>query len=143
MGRNGDPDHRLAGATVGGLYRARAGSWIGIETAGLRVLRDRDDGTAGALSLVARQDLVWGRRWRVSALAAFGAIFATERLPAGGTRTNYIEQLGLGMGWSAAPAGALSLDLVLLHVSNGDRQGDSRNPGLDAVAVRLGWEWRP
>lgn len=80
------------------------------------------------------------RRGRVSAFVEFqvGLSEADTRTPPGGTRFNYLALGGAGATMRIAPAVHLVGTLRWIHVSNGGREGRSRNPDIEAVGPQFG-----
>jgi hypothetical protein len=72
-----------------------------------------------------------------------GLATAAQRVPPTGTRRNYLVVLGGGIEvpWSTLH---FSAGARWLHVSNGGREGSSRNPDIQSLGgfVGVGWRFR-
>jgi len=79
-----------------------------------------------------------GSAWALRLESGAGPMYATEPVPAAGSRWNFFAQAGVR---AVRRGGGSSLGYRFVHVSNGTGPGPE-NPGLNLHAVILGWTFR-
>jgi hypothetical protein len=68
-----------------------------------------------------------------------GISYATNEVPVGGTRFNYVFQVGGGMSYTFSSGINLVGGLRWLHLSNNSLNGRDKNPDIQAVGIYVGW----
>ena len=68
-----------------------------------------------------------------------GISYATNEVPVGGTRFNYVFQVGSGMSYTFRSGVNLVGGLRWLHLSNNSLNGRDKNPDIQAVGIYVGW----
>jgi hypothetical protein len=68
-----------------------------------------------------------------------GISYATNEVPVGGTRFNYVFQVGSGMSYTFSSGVNLVGGLRWLHLSNNSLNGRDKNPDIQAVGIYVGW----
>lgn len=103
-------------------------------------IRNGDESNAGifGLDLLARWHMAQGDGWTVFLDAGAGIAQSSERFPADGTRFNFTPQAGMGFTLDVADDVVLLVGARWQHISNADRHGSDRNPGLDTALTYLG-----
>jgi len=69
-----------------------------------------------------------------------GPNYFFEAFPKGGTRFNFSTYYGLKASFKVSQSW-MTLRLTNLHISNAEIKGRERNPALDAIGIRLSYEW--
>ena len=129
----------LFGGTVG-LGHAFAERWqVNAELAVLRVSQD----TSYDVLLPAVSGIVRWRAYQDGPVSVFleigpGVSYASDEVPAGGTRFNFVLQAGGGMTYRLVPCVNLVGGLRWLHVSNNGLNGRDKNPDIQALGMYLG-----
>lgn len=80
-------------------------------------------------------------RFRVRLEAGVGPMWATEPVPARGSRWNFFNEEGIRFLWRLPGGGVGSAGYRFVHVSNG-RSSGAENPGLNVHAFVVGWSFR-
>ena len=130
----------LFGGTVG-LGYALAERWqINAELSFLRVSQD----TSYDVLLSAVSGIVRWRAYQDGPVSIFleigpGVSYASDEVPAGGTRFNLVLQAGGGMTYRLVPRVNLVGGLCWLHLSNNGLNGRDKNPDIQALGMYLGW----
>ena len=130
----------LFGGTVG-LGYALAERWqINAELSFLRVSQD----TSYDVLLSAVSGIVRWRAYQDGPVSIFleigpGVSYASDEVPAGGTRFNLVLQAGGGMKYRLVPRVNLVGGLRWLHLSNNGLNGRDKNPDIQALGMYLGW----
>ena len=130
----------LFGGTVG-LGYALAERWqINAELSFLRVSQD----TSYDVLLSAVSGIVRWRAYQDGPVSIFleigpGVSYASDEVPAGGTRFNLVLQAGGGMTYRLVPRVNLVGGLRWLHLSNNGLNGRDKNPDIQALGMYLGW----
>ena len=130
----------LFGGTVG-LGYALAERWqINAELSFVRVSQD----TSYDVLLSAVSGIVRWRAYQDGPVSIFleigpGVSYASDEVPAGGTRFNLVLQAGGGMTYRLVPRVNLVGGLRWLHLSNNGLNGRDKNPDIQALGMYLGW----
>ena len=80
-------------------------------------------------------------RWRVRLEAGVGPMWATDPVPARGSRWNFFDEEGVRLLWRFGDGSVGSIGYRFVHVSNGRSSGE-RNPGLNVHALAVGCAFR-
>jgi hypothetical protein len=80
-------------------------------------------------------------RWRIRLEAGVGPSWASEPVPARGSRWNFFNEEGARFLWRCPDGSVGSLGYRFVHVSNGRSSGEE-NPGLNVHALVAGWAFR-
>jgi hypothetical protein len=116
---------------------------IGIEGAVLGVGQPGDDAVALGVSGVLRHFLAEWDRTRLFMDLSFGPYEASDRVPEGGTRFNFITRVGPGVTYQLDETTHLMAGVRYWHLSNARIEGVDHNPSLNACEVSIGltWNW--
>lgn len=152
-GRAGGPES-AGPADVGGLGLATrfglGGRWgVGLELWPLLLWRQAPPEGSGRETVpsVAAAGLLTfdagpaAGRWRIRLEAGVGPMWASEPVPARGSRWNFFNEEGVRFLWPLRDGSLGSLGYRFVHVSNG-RSSGAENPGLNVHAVVVGWAFR-
>jgi len=115
---------------------------LGVEVSGYGLTQPGDDVVAGAAGVVLRHHLLHDDRTSLFIDVAFAGAEATERVPPGGTRFNLVTQVGIGVTRALGGGPHLLLGARFIHVSNGNIEGDDRNPSINGVSAYAGLLFR-
>jgi glycosyltransferase involved in cell wall biosynthesis len=80
-------------------------------------------------------------RWRIRLEAGVGPSWASEPVPARGSRWNFFNEEGVRFLWRLPDGSVGSFGYRFVHVSNGRFSGEE-NPGLNVHALAAGWAFR-
>ena len=112
---------------------------IGFEAALLHVSRNLSPHIfLPAWSFMLQRNLFRVGATTVIAEGSGGLSYASDRVPARGTRFNLISQLGIGLLGNVNPKGRLVTGVRWLHLSNNGLGGNG-NPDIQAIGVYFGW----
>ena len=130
----------LFGGTVGLGYTFAERWQVNTELSFLRVSQD----TSYDVLLPVVSGIMRGRAYEGGPVTVFleigpGVSYASDEVPAGGTRFNLVLQAGGGMTYRLVPRLNLVGGLRWLHVSNNSLNGRSKNPDIQALGMYLGW----
>ena len=93
---------------------------------------------AGAFGVVLRHHVLEFDRSSLFLDVAFAPFRATERVPPDGTHFNFVTQSGIGIAHELREHTNLLLGVRYIHLSNGQRKGDDRNPSLNGISAYVG-----
>jgi hypothetical protein len=132
----------LGGISVGAERRVWKALQLRTEGLILRVNQEGPDAWLRGLIVGARG------RWQASHVNPFvdvavGVSSATTRVPARGTAFNYLVVVGGGIRIPVRNRMSLDLGGRWLHLSNNGREGDHRNPDIQALGpfLAIGWSY--
>jgi hypothetical protein len=111
---------------------------LGVEVSGLGVSQSGPDTGGAAVAGQFRHHLI---RWNSGTAfidGAFGPVEMADRVPAGGTRFNFISRIGPGVMLKVDQASYLMLGARFWHLSNAQIEGAHRNPAINGVQVYVG-----
>ena len=117
---------------------------VNVEAAGYGVFQDGPDAGAGEARLLLRHHFFVRDPWTVFADVGEGFFEASERVPEGGTRFNFVFRSGLGVGYELKDGMYLIGGVRYWHLSNAKLEGAQRNPALNGVEGYVGvmWTWK-
>lgn len=79
-------------------------------------------------------------RWTMYADAGIGVVFATDEVPAGGSRVDFSPRAGVGATFQLGDSDArLDIGVRWQHFSNGSFVGSDDNPARDAIMGYVGF----
>ena len=131
----------VGSAQVGANYFVFDNFSLGAEVAAYGVAQPGDNALAVGLEGVVRHHLF---RWAGTTVfidASFGPFEASEDVPPGGTRFNFVTRAGLGGTYRLDERLHLMLGARYWHLSNARIEGVERNPGVNGVEVYCGLMW--
>ena len=99
---------------------------------------EKDKATMAGLELLLRYHFLKGDGWSVFGDLVGGLQQTTKPLPFNGTHFNFRPQLGLGVTWFLNDQTLLLAGARWLHISNGGKNGEAKNPGYDSAMIYLG-----
>jgi len=136
---NGTPRDRLAGGSVGVSLPFQE-SWAAvIELLGTHVARQTPPGAAlFGISGLVRKRLTRGQRPSFVVEGGFGASYASNEVPARGTRFNYLLDAAAGIAHPVGRRTSLLLKIRLIHLSNNSLNGRDHNPDIQALGAQAG-----
>jgi len=101
-----------------------------------------EDGTSESFGVAAALGFRWHfihrERWTLFADIGIGFLLATQEVPPGGTRFNFMPRAGVGFTRQIAGEARLIGGLRWHHISNARIVGESRNPARDAPLLYVG-----
>jgi hypothetical protein len=136
----------MVGPTVGIGYYVLDNLAINGEFSGYFVDQDTGNATAGAASIGLRHHVLdLGEAPSNSSLfvdVGAGFFSADDQVPPGGTHSNTTFYVGLGIARPLKENVYLIGGARYFHLSNADREGDDRNPSINAVQGFVGVMFR-
>jgi opacity protein-like surface antigen len=140
----GARDEWLPSLNVGVGYNPLPQLSLNVEVAAYGVFQDGENAGAGEARLMLRHHFFVKERWTAFADVGFGAFEASERVPEGGTRFNFVFRSGLGVSYELRDGMYLMGGARYWHLSNAKMEGDLRNPSINGVEgyVGLMWTWK-
>jgi hypothetical protein len=134
----GPHDQEAGFAAFGGSYCFRDNMSLGLEVVGYGITQPGPDAVSGGPQIVFRHHLFNTRdtSFFLDLTAAFAE--ASERVPAEGTRFNFIEQFGAGLTRDLGDNAHLLAGVRYYHLSNASLEGHDRNPSNNGVVVYVG-----
>ncbi len=140
----GAADTAMPSANVGAGYYLIDNLSLNVEAAGYGVIQDGPDACAGEIRFLIRHHLLSHDRFTLFADIGEGFFEASEDVPPGGTRFNFVFRAGLSASYQ------LRDDLYLIggarywHLSNAKLEGEARNPAKNGVEGYVGvmWTWK-
>ena len=111
---------------------------LGLELVGYGISQPGPEAVAGGPQIVFRHHLVNTRdtSFFLDLTAAFAE--ASERVPAEGTRFNFIEEFGMGVTRDLPGNAHLLLGVRYYHLSNASLEGHDRNPSNNGIVGYVG-----
>lgn len=106
---------------------------IELELNGFHIDRDDDSITVGNFNLLLRWHFLARDTWSLYADGGAGLSYASDEIPAKGTRFNFTPQLGVGASFDIGRHVRLLTGARWHHMSNARQKED--NPGRDALLV--------
>ena len=134
----GANNEALMSANVGAGYHIIENLSLNIEAAGYGVIQQGDDAAAAEVRLLMRHHLIAGEGWSVFADVGQGVFEASDRVPEGGTRLNFIFRAGVGGSYRIDDGMFLIGGARYFHLSNAQIEGDERNPSINGVEGYFG-----
>ncbi len=131
----------LPSINVGVGYNALKQLSLNLEAAGYDVIQDGEDAGAGEVRVMLRHHFWVKDRWTIFADVGFGAFEASERVPEGGTRLNFVFRSGVGATYELREGMYLMGGARYWHLSNAKMEGDERNPSINGVEGYVGVMW--
>lgn len=115
---------------------------LGAEVTGYGIGQPGDDAAAGAAGIVLRHHLVNAGPSSFFVDVAFAPFEATDRVPEGGTRFNFVTQTGVGVAHEVSGGWNLLLGVRFIHVSNAGIETQDRNPSVNGISAYAGVMFR-
>ncbi len=141
MNAYGPDQADIAALELGGNYFIRDNFSLGVEIAGYGVSQPGDDAAAVGLSGVFRHHLFDWDRKTLFFDGSFGPFEASEQVPGGGTRFNFVSRLGAGMTFDLQNDTKLMAGARWWHLSNAQIEGARRNPSINGIELYIGLMW--
>ena len=134
----GSQDVEAGIGTLGASYYFVDNMSLGLELSGFGIDQPGDDAVAVGGGVIFRHHVIATRQATFFLDLAASLFEASEDVPPGGTRFNFIEQAGIGVTCPLRGNAHLLLGVRYLHLSNAQIEGDDRNPSLNGVAAYAG-----
>lgn len=115
---------------------------LGAEITGYGIGQPGEDALAGAAGIVLRHHLINAGPSSFFVDVAFAPFEASDRVPEGGTRFNFVTQTGVGVAHEVSGGWNLLLGVRFIHVSNAGLEGQDRNPSINGVSAYAGMMFR-
>ena len=134
----GSEDVEAGIGTLGASYYFIDNMSLGLELSGFGISQPGDNAVAVGGGVIFRHHVIATRQGTFFLDLAASLFEASEDVPPGGTRFNFIEQAGIGVTCPLRGNAHLFLGVRYLHLSNAQIEGDDRNPSLNGVAAYAG-----
>jgi hypothetical protein len=135
---NGRPGAALVGGTASVALPVH-GRWAAVlEGLAINIDERRRNTLVGGVSILVRRQIAECGATTVFLEGGAGVSYASQPVPAGGTRFNYPLQAGGGVARRFGPHVGGLLSLRLFHLSNKSLDGPSRNPDIEALGGHVG-----
>ncbi len=138
----GPNDQEGGFASVGASYHFVDNMSLGLEVSGYGISQPGPEAVAVAPGIVFRHHLFHTRRGSFFLDVTAAVVQASEQVPQGGTKFNFIEQAGMGITCDLRGNAHLLLGVRYLHLSNAQIEGDDRNPSINGVTAYVGLLFR-
>ena len=126
----------LAILDVGVQWFVADGISVGVFGEGIYAAQDLDDALGGGGGVLLRWHFVREERFTVFGEIGCGAVWFTDRVPAGGSDFDFSPRASIGASIALGGSARLDARVGWFHLSNA--QTSEGNPGVDALAVGLG-----
>lgn len=115
---------------------------LGAEIITIAVVQPGDDAAAIGLIGTVRHHVIQteSTSWFID--FGFGPVQASNRVPEGGTRFNFITRIGPAVAIELNERVSLVTAARYWHLSNARIEGSDRNPSLNACELSIGLMWR-
>ncbi|MDX2056611.1 MAG: acyloxyacyl hydrolase [Gemmatimonadales bacterium] len=144
------PHASVTQMAAGGEFQLRRWLAVGVEADAVFPRDDFNEATGFAVRPWARFYPVTRKGWRLyfesgGGLIRFDRHFPapTDRDPRRGTRWNGLTKYGVGGAVRVGPTIELRIAARHVHVSNGNAEGEARNPSHDSNGIFVGLSWQP
>jgi hypothetical protein len=134
-------DETLLSANVGVGYYVLNQLSLNLEAAAYGVFQDGPDAVAGDIRFGLRHHVLVRDRWSLFIDVSEGFFEASERVPEGGTRFNFIFRAGPGIAYQLHDDTYFIAGVHYWHLSNAKMEGNARNPSLNGAEAFVGLMW--